>query len=198
MPPPGIVHDVQQQQERKNEQQRRRLQSSRRCVCASACVYVCTEEVEKCVCACRGWRVGVLRSAHYVAKTKTKKTVQENRKVDAQFVLGAPMTRCACGCMCWMGESQAHALYGRACDVSGQRENKRGVGKGRGWVVRTRKHASFSPVSHAPVRFSFSIFLIGGRLGDWLTERSHFGSMVAPDADFVLFFSVKRCRVGPF
>lgn len=59
-------------------------------------------------------------------KQKTQKTGQENRKVDAQFVLGAPMTRCACGCMCWMGESQAPALCGRACDVSGQRENKRG------------------------------------------------------------------------
>lgn len=112
---------------------------SRRCVYAGVCV-----------------GGGGLRSAHYVAKknnkrkTKRKETEEKNQKVDAQFVFGAPLTRCACGCMSGWVNLRLPATVDEPLTSARSQKKK----KGRGGVamiserrVRMLQHASFSPAS---------------------------------------------------
>lgn len=149
-------------------------------------------------CVCVGG--GGLRSAHYVAKknnkrkTKRKEIEEKNQKVDAQFVLGAPVTRCACGCMSGWVNLRLPATVDEPLTSARSQKKK----KGRGGVamiserrVRMLQHASFSPASCTFLKFFFRVGVGSGEGCNWLPACSHVGSMFVFNPRFLLWVRIK-------
>lgn len=130
------------------------------CVYVSACASAC---VEKCVCARLVGRVGVLRSAHYVAKTKTEKRragkAKSRRAICPRSADDSLRPRLHV--LDWVIRRLLHCVDEPVTSAASEKLK-------RGGVLRMRKHASFFSPFHMRVSafLPFLLFLFGGKQRD--------------------------------